>query len=157
MGHAWINYLAYADIKEKWDVDTCIKFLMLSETTQKRLPGAPQPHKPCAVKEIVRQQLHFLLIKTKPVDNPPPPPQQEQQIEAVISTENNNVTVSMPVIDTLNLLTAIVRRYAFPSCPNMILPIPGFTTANKLNQDVIILQQQLIDIITWLSDIHRQE
>ena len=155
MGHAWINYLAYADIKEKWDVDTCIKFLMLSETTQKRLPGAPRPHKPCAVKEIVRQRLHFLLITTKPSDNPPPLPLQ-QQIEAVISTENNSVTVSMPVIDTLNLLTAIVRRYAFSSCPNVILPIAGFTTASKLNQDVIILQHQLIDIITWLSDIHRQ-
>jgi hypothetical protein len=153
MGHAWINNLAYADIKEKWDVDTCIKFLMLSETTQKRLPGAPRPHKPCAVKEIVSQQLHALLIlaeKNKLIEKPP---LQQQHI----ATEETNVPANMPFIDTLNLLTVIIRRFAFPSYPNVILPIAGFTTAYKLNQDVIKLQQQLIDMVTWLSDLQRQQ
>jgi hypothetical protein len=146
MGHAWINNLAYADIKEKWDVDTCIKFLMLSETTQKRLPGAPRPHKPCAVKEIVSQRLHFLLFlteKTMPIETPPPPPPQQQ---IAMKTP-----IHMPFLDTLNLLLTIIRRHAFPSYPKVILPMAGFTTTNKLNQDVKLLQQVLLDIVAWLD------
>ena len=140
MGHAWINYLAYADIKDKWDMDTCIKFLMLSETTQKRLPGAPRPHQPCAVKEIVSQRLHFLLAEeeeqNKPIDKP---------------LQTMTTPVNMPCIDTLNLLLMIIR-HAFPSYPKVILPMAGFSTASKLNHDIRTLQQQLLDIVAWLDN-----
>jgi hypothetical protein len=148
MGHAWIHGLAYTDIKENWNMDTCIKFLMLSETTQKRLPGAPQPHKPCAVKELVCQRLHFLLAAAettnKPVSQPPPLPPQ---------TATTPTQVNMAFIDTLNLLLIILRQ-AFPSYPKVILPLAGFTTANKLNHDVKSLQQQLLDIVAWLDSHH---
>ncbi len=158
MRHAWINGLAYADIKDKWNMDTCIKFLMMSETTQKRLPGAPQPSKPCSVKDLVCQRLQLILSET---DKPKIKQQEEQQHGTVATatttaaTATTAIVINNPInlsfIDTLNLLLMIIR-HAFSSYPRVILPMAGFTAASKLNHDIKILQQQLLDIVAWLDN-----
>jgi hypothetical protein len=153
MRHAWISFLTYTDIQDKWDIDTCVQFLLLSETTQKRLPGAPVPHKPCAVKELVCQRLHYLLSKydnnnTTTVANKPAA---QQQHHAAVPTASATGTVSFT--DTMNLLLMVVCR-AFPAFPRVILPLASTTTtttASKTNHDVKVLQQQLLDLVAWLD------
>jgi hypothetical protein len=149
MRHAWISFLTYTDIQDKWDIDTCVQFLLLSETTQKRLPGAPVPHKPCAVKELVCQRLHYLLSKydnnnTTTVANKPAA---QQQHHAALPTASATGTVSFT--DTMNLLLMVVCR-AFPTFPRVILPLASTTTTSKTNH-VKVLQQQLMDLVSWLD------
>jgi hypothetical protein len=156
MRHAWISFLTYTDIQDKWDIDTCVQFLLLSETTQKRLPGAPVPHKPCAVKELVCQRLHYLLSQydnnnsqliNKTVASQPA----AQQQHAVTSTVSAcPTTTNVHFTDTMNLLLMVVCR-AFPTFPRVILPMPNVTTASKTNHDVKVLQQQLMDLVSWLD------
>jgi hypothetical protein len=149
MRHAWISFLTYTDIQDKWDIDTCVQFLLLSETTQKRLPGAPVPHKPCAVKELVCQRLHFLLSEYDnnniPVANKP-----AQQHHAVTSTASTS-TMNVHFTDTMNLLLMVVCR-AFPTYPKVILPMASVTTTtSKTNHDVKVLQHQLMDLVAWFN------
>jgi hypothetical protein len=128
-------------------MDTCIKFLMLSETTQKRLTGAPQPPRPCAVKELVCQRLQLLLAE-KNKRKPPPPQQHGTATVGAAATTTVSLT-NAPFIDTLNLLLMIIR-HAFPSYPKAIPPMAGFTAASKLNRDVKSLHQQMLDIVAWM-------
>jgi hypothetical protein len=159
MRHAWISFLTYTDIQDKWDIDTCVQFLLLSETTQKRLPGAPVPHKPCAVKELVCQRLHYLLSEydninsqldnNKTVANKPAAQQQQHAVTSTVSTCPTTTNVSFT--DTMNLLLMVVCR-AFPAFPRVILPLAGSTaTASKTNHDLKILQQQLMDLVAWFN------
>jgi hypothetical protein len=154
MRHAWISFLTYADIQDKWDIDTCVQFLLLSETTQKRLPGAPVPHKPCAVKELVCQRLHYLFseydntsqLNNTAAANKPAPQQHMSTVSSCPAT-----TTNVPFTDTMNLLLMVVCR-AFPTFPRVILPLASVTTtASKTNHDVKVLQHQLMDLVAWFN------
>jgi hypothetical protein len=141
MRHAWISFLTY----------TGVQFLLLSETTQKRLPGAPVPHKPCAVKEIVCQRLHSLLsaYDNSQLNNKTVASQPAAQHHAAVPTASATGTVSFT--DTMNLLLMVVCR-AFPAFPRVILPLAGSTaTASKTNHDLKILQHQLMDLVAWFN------
>jgi hypothetical protein len=134
MSHAFVDNLKYIDlISGKWDVNTCIRFLLLSETTQKRLPGAPQPASPCAVKEIVCRRLFFFF--------------------SLILNSNKNPSSSSDsflttIVNTLNLQLLIIRR-AFPSYHKVILPLQDTLSPERMNASIKGMQEQLHEMITW--------
>lgn len=139
---AWIGTLKYANINE-WNIETCTKFLMLSETTQKRLPGLEGPHKPCAVKEIVCQRLRFLLSEHLNLETPPNNKSSGEQSLV-------NRPQDMPFINTANLELMILRN-AFANYPKLLMPLSSFTTVTKFNHDLKILQEQLLNLLAWLN------
>jgi hypothetical protein len=68
-----------------------------------------------------------------------------------MSTASTTTTTNVPFTDTMNLLLMVVCR-AFPTFPRVILPMATVTsTANKTNHDVKVLQQQLMDLVSWLD------
>jgi hypothetical protein len=134
MSHAFVDNLKYIDlISGKWDVNTCIRFLLLSETTQKRLPGAPHPPSPCAVKEIICRRLFFFF--------------------SLILNSNKNPSSSSDsflttIVNTLNLQLLIIRR-AFPSYHKVILPLQDTLSPERMNASIKGMQEQLHEMITW--------
>ena len=139
--HAWINDLNYADIKDKWDASMCIQFLMLSESTQKRLPGAPTPSKPCNVKLLACQRfLNFLTVKSTATTAP----KKESPIRLSEGHTNS-------IIDTLNLLLGVIRR-SFPAYPKTIQPIYARSGPETLNHEIKITHQHLLEMVYWLDD-----
>jgi hypothetical protein len=157
MSHALVDSLNYIDlISGKWDVNTCIRFLMLSETTQKRLPGAPQPPRPCAVKDIVCRRLFFFFSIVLNNNN-------KSQVSASTSTAISSVTSSSgnnnnsssdnfltTIVNTLNLQLLIIR-HTFPSYHKVILPLQATTSPASLNASIKNTQHQLLEMFTWLN------
>lgn len=142
MVQSWIKTVCYDDIKTKWDADMCMKFLMLSETTQKKLPGAPKPSKPCSVKDIVCARLEFLLgLGNNPVNSAP---QIHHETPIDIPLINS-------IIETFNLVLTVIRL-GFPSYPIIIIPVSSFTTIDKFNQDIKIFNLQLRNLVTWVNN-----
>jgi hypothetical protein len=144
MAQAWVDNLNYNGlITGKWDADTNIQFLLLSETTQKRLPGAPQPSSPCAVKEIICRRLLFLfLLASSKSGNP--------TACANSDTTSTNSDITSQIVNTLNLQLLIIR-HAFPSYNKVILPIQAPSMPERINVTVKGTQQQLLDMIAWID------
>jgi hypothetical protein len=139
---AWVsNVISYHNIKDQWDMDTCIKFLMLSETTQKRLRDVPPSHKACAVKDLVCHRIRQLLAEKK----------KPSLIQKLDSKESDVLClITVKFIDAMNVLLMIFR-HAYPTYPNLILPLPCFTTPARTNADMKLLQQQLLNLAIWMD------
>jgi hypothetical protein len=148
MSHAFVDNLKYVDlISGKWDVNTCLRFLLLSETTQKRLPGAPHPPSPCAVKEIVCRRLFFffsLVLNSK--KNPATDSQTSPSSSNNPSSSSDSFLTT--IVNTLNLQLLIIRR-AFPSYHKVILPLQAAPSAERMNASIKGMQEQLHEMITW--------
>jgi hypothetical protein len=156
MSHALVDSLNYLDlISGKWDVNTCIRFLMLSETTQKRLPGVPQPPRPCAVKDIVCRRLFFFFSLILNNNSKSQVPASTAINNGVTSSSGNNNNSSSDnflttIVNTLNLQLLIIR-HTFPSYHKVILPLQATTSPASLNASIKNTQHQLLEMFTWLN------
>jgi hypothetical protein len=146
MAQAFVDELTYRDlITGKWDIDTCMKFLMLSETTQKRLRGIPKPSKPCSVKKIVSRRMYFLIVYMRQ--------------KFTISINHNEVALcntarSDPIltliVSTLNFQLRVIRR-AFPSYRKAIIPIEFPSSADMMNAKMEELKRELLEMLAWYN------
>lgn len=65
----WIKHHNFEHIP-KWDIEICLKYLTLSETSQKKLPGTDLT--PGKVREIVADRIRELLRLPNPQKQPEP-------------------------------------------------------------------------------------
>jgi hypothetical protein len=149
MSHAFVDSLKYGDlISGKWDVNTCLRFLLLSETTQKRLKGAPQPPSPCAIKEIVCRRLFFFFSLILTQKNPATTATDSQTSGNNSNPSSSSDNFLTTIVNTLNLQLLIIRR-AFPSYHKVILPLQATPSPERMNASIKSMQEQLHEMITW--------
>jgi hypothetical protein len=146
MAQAFVGELTYMGlITGKWDLDTCIQFLMLSETTQKKLSGIPKPSKPCSIKKIVTRRIYFLTVVmrkkfTTSINNH----------EVALSNTARSDPIVTLIVNALNLQLRVIRR-AFPSYRKAIIPVEFPSSAQMMNTKMAELKHELLEMLAWYN------
>jgi hypothetical protein len=145
MSHGFIDGLDFMGLfAGKWDINTCMRFLMLSETTQKRLDVAPEPSRPCAVKKIATRRIYFLAVYAK----------QKLTInsnEVALCRSSTSDNFIKLIVNTVNLQITVLR-YAFPSYHKIIVPLELVPSPEEMNSRIKVMQHQLMQMVLWYNE-----